>query len=152
MKKLLYILFPLILFGCKSASVVEMIEIHDTLRIVQTDTIVKEVKVEVRDTIRIKVTDSVIVNIDKDGNVSKEHYHDEDRLQTTDYGLQTTEERKRTEDRLRTTDYRQLTTEEEEKPSAISKAKGKIVDVLVVLFFSVISFMMGWIIRAVKDK
>lgn len=150
MKKLLYILFPLILFGCKSASVVEMIEIHDTLRIVQTDTIVKEVKVEVRDTIRIKVTDSVIVNIDKDGNVSKERYHEEDRLRTTDYGLQTTEERKRTEDRERTSEKN--VQEEEEKPSAISKAKGKIVDVLVILFFSVISFMMGWIIRAVKDK
>ena len=151
MKKLLYILFPLILFGCKSASVVEMIEIHDTLRIVQTDTIVKEVKVEVRDTIRIKVTDSVIVNIDKDGNVSKERYHEEDRLRTTDYGQQTTDYRQRT------TDYRQRTSEknvqeEEEKPSAISKAKGKIVDVLVILFFSVISFMIGWIIRAVKDK
>lgn len=150
MKKLLYILFPLILFGCKSASVVEMIEIHDTLRIVQTDTIVKEVKVEVRDTIRIKVTDSVIVNIDKDGNVSKERYHEEDRLRTTDYGQQTTEERKRTEDRERTTEKN--VQEEEEKPSAISKAKGKIVDVLVILFFSVISFMIGWIIRAVKDK
>ena len=151
MKKLLYILFPLILFGCKSASVVEMIEIHDTLRIVQTDTIVKEVKVEVRDTIRIKVTDSVIVNIDKDGNVSKERYHEEDRLRTTDYGQRTTDYRQRT------TDYRQRTSEknvqeEEEKPSAISKAKGKIVDVLVILFFSVISFMIGWIIRAVKDK
>lgn len=150
MKKLLYILFPIILIGCKSASVVEMIEIHDTLRIVQTDTIVKEVKVEVRDTIRIKVTDSVIVNIDKDGNVSKERYHEEDRLRTTDYGLQTTEERKRTEDRERTTEKN--VQEEEEKPSAISKAKGKIVDVLVILFFSVISFMIGWIIRAVKDK
>lgn len=150
MKKLLYIFFPLILFGCKSASVVEMIEIHDTLRIVQTDTIVKEVKVEVRDTIRIKVTDSVIVNIDKDGNVSKERYHEEDRLRTTDYGQQTTEERKRTEDRERTSEKN--VQEEEEKPSAISKAKGKIVDVLVILFFSVISFMIGWIIRAVKDK
>ena len=150
MKKLLYILFPLILFGCKSASVVEMIEIHDTLRIVQTDTIVKEVKVEVRDTVRIKVTDSVIVNIDKDGNVSKERYHEEDRQRTTDYGQQTTEERKRTEDRERTSEKN--VQEEEEKPSAISKAKGKIVDVLVILFFSVISFMMGWIIRAVKDK
>lgn len=150
MKKLLYILSPLILFGCKSASVVEMIEIHDTLRIVQTDTIVKEVKVEVRDTVRIKVTDSVIVNIDKDGNVSKERYHEEDRLRTTDYGLQTTEERKRTEDRERTSEKN--VQEEEEKPSAISKAKGKIVDVLVILFFSVISFMIGWIIRAVKDK
>ena len=151
MKKLLYMLFPIILIGCKSASVVEMIEIHDTLRIVQTDTIVKEVKVEVRDTIRIKVTDSVIVNIDKDGNVSKERYHEEDRLRTTDYGLRTTDYRQRT------TDYRQRTSEknvqeEEEKPSAISKAKGKIVDVLVILFFSVISFMIGWIIRAVKDK
>lgn len=150
MKKLLYMLFPIILFGCKSASVVEMIEIHDTLRIVQTDTIVKEVKVEVRDTVRIKVTDSVIVNIDKDGNVSKERYHEEDRLRTTDYGLQTTEERKRTEDRERTSEKN--VQEEEEKPSAISKAKGKIVDVLVILFFSVISFMIGWIIRAVKDK
>lgn len=150
MKKLLYILFPLILFGCKSASVVEMIEIHDTLRIVQVDTLIKEVKVEVRDTIRIKVTDSVIVNIDKDGNVSKERYHEEDRLRTTDYGQQTTEERKRTEDRERTSEKN--VQEEEEKPSAISKAKGKIVDVLVILFFSVISFMIGWIIRAVKDK
>lgn len=150
MKKLLYILFPLILFGCKSASVVEMIEIHDTLRIVQVDTLVKEVKVEVRDTVRIKVTDSVIVNIDKDGNVSKERYREEDRLRTTDYGQQTTEERKRTEDRERTSEKN--VQEEEEKPSAISKAKGKIVDVLVILFFSVISFMMGWIIRAVKDK
>ena len=150
MKKLLYILFPLILFGCKSESVVEMIEIHDTLRIVQVDTLIKEVKVEVRDTVRIKVTDSVIVNIDKDGNVSKERYHEEDRLRTTDYGQQTTEERKRTEDRERTTEKN--VQDEEEKPSAISKAKGKIVDVLVILFFSVISFMMGWIIRAVKDK
>lgn len=151
MKKLLYILFPLILFGCKSASVVEMIEIHDTLRIVQTDTIVKEVKVEVRDTIRITVTDSVIVNIDKDGNVSKERYHEENKVTATERDTQKLDAKK-SESKTEAKTTEKKAQEEEEKPSAISKAKGKIVDVLVILFFSVISFMMGWIIRAVKDK
>lgn len=151
MKKLLYILFPFILIGCKSASVVEMIEIHDTLRIVQTDTIVKEVKVEVRDTIRIKVTDSVIVNIDKDGNVSKERYHEENKVTATERDTQKLDAKK-SESKTDAKTSEKNVQEEEEKPSAISKAKGKIVDVLVILFFSVISFMMGWIIRAVKDK
>jgi bifunctional DNA-binding transcriptional regulator/antitoxin component of YhaV-PrlF toxin-antitoxin module len=151
MKKLLYILFPLILFGCKSASVVELIEIHDTLRIVQVDTLVKEVKVEVRDTIRIKVTDSVIVNIDKDGNVSKERYHEENKVTATERDTQKLDAKK-SESKTEAKTSEKNVQEEEEKPSAISKAKGKIVDVLVILFFSVISFMIGWIIRAVKDK
>jgi bifunctional DNA-binding transcriptional regulator/antitoxin component of YhaV-PrlF toxin-antitoxin module len=151
MKKLLYILFPIILFGCKSASVVELIEIHDTLRIVQVDTLVKEVKVEVRDTIRIKVTDSVIVNIDKDGNVSKERYHEENKVTATERDTQKLDAKK-SESKTEAKTSEKNVQEEEEKPSAISKAKGKIVDVLVILFFSVISFMIGWIIRAVKDK
>lgn len=151
MKKLLYILFPLILFGCKSASVVEMIEIHDTLRIVQTDTIVKEVKVEVRDTVRINVTDSVVVSIDKDGNVSKERYHEENKVTATERDTQKLDVKKSKSKTEAKTSEKNM-QDEEEKPSAISKAKGKIVDVLVILFFSVISFMIGWIIRAVKDK
>lgn len=151
MKKLLYILFPIILIGCKSAGVVEMIEIHDTLRIVQTDTIVKEVKVEVRDTVRITVTDSVIVNIDKDGNVSKERYHEESKVTATERDTQKLDAKKSESETEAKTSEKNV-QEEEEKPSVIDKAKGKIVDVLVILFFSVISFMMGWIIRAVKDK
>lgn len=151
MKKLLYILFPLILFGCKSASVVEMIEIHDTLRIVQVDTLIKEVKVEVRDTVRIKVTDSVIVNIDKDGNVSKERYREENKVTATERDTQKLDAKK-SESKTEAKTSEKNVQEEEEKPSAIDKAKGKIVDVLVILFFSVISFMIGWIIRAVKDK
>lgn len=151
MKKLLYILFPLILLGCKSASVVERIEIHDTLRIVRVDTLIKEVKVEVKDTVRIKVTDSIIVNIDKDGNVSKERYHEENKVTATERDTQKLDAKKsENETEIKTKEKK--AQEKEEKPSAIDKAKGKIVDVLVILFFSVISFMMGWIIRAVKDK
>lgn len=150
MKKLLYILIPL-LFGCKSASVVEMIEIHDTLRIVQTDTIVKEVKVEVRDTVRIKVTDSIIVNIDKDGNVSKERYHEENKVTATQRDTQKLDAKKsESETEIKTSE--KTMQEKEEKPSVIDKAKGKIADALVILFFCVISFIVGWIIRAAKDK
>lgn len=151
MKKLLYILFPIILFGCKSASVVEMIEIHDTLRIVQTDTIVKEVKTMVRDTVRITVTDSVVVKVDAEGNVSKERYHEENKATATERDTEKLDARK-SESETESKTSENNVQEEEEKPSAISKAKGKIVDVLVILFFSVISFMIGWIIRAVKDK
>ena len=151
MKKLLYILFPILLFGCKSASVVERIEIHDTLRIVQVDTLIKEVKVEIRDTVRIKVTDSIIVNIDKDGNVSKERYHEENKVTATERETQKLDA-KRSESETEIKKTEKKAQEKEEKPSAIEKAKGKIVDVLVILFLCVISFIVGWIIRAVKDK
>lgn len=151
MKKLLYILFPLLLLGCKSASVVERIEIHDTLRIVQVDTLIKEVKVEIRDTVRIKVTDSIVVSVDKDGNVSKERYHEEDKVTAMQRETQKLDAKKsESETEIKTSE--KTMQEKEEKPSVIDKAKGKIADALVILFFCVISFIVGWIIRAVKDK
>ena len=150
MKKLLYILFPLILFGCKSAGVVEMIEIHDTLRIVQGDTLIKEVKVVMRDTVRIQVTDSVIVNIDKDGNVSKERYREENKVTATERDTQKLDAKKSESEIEAKTSEKNV--QEEEEPTFWERVKRGLADVLVYIIIVVVSFVVGWIVRAVKDK
>lgn len=135
-----------VLMGCRSVERAEMVEVHDTLRIVMTDTVVRESVLTVRDTVTVRVTDSVIVKVDAEGNVSKERYHEEDRLrtedrlQTTDYRQRTTEDRKRTtEDRQQTTDNRLRTTEE----TWWDRLKG----VLSMLGAAVLGYIVGWYVK-----
>ena len=142
-----FFLFMLVgLTGCRSVRKMEMVTVTDTVRVVLTDTVVRENVTVVRDTIRIKVTDSVVVKVDAEGNVSRERYYEENRLQTTDNRQRTTEERKRTtdygqrrtEDRQRTTDNRQQTTE---------TWKDRLLDRIGVIGLAVLILVVGFLVR-----
>ena len=135
-----------VLMGCRSVERVEKVEVHDTLRIVMTDTVVRERMLTVRDTVLVRVTDSVVVKVDADGNVSRERYHDENRLQTTDNRLRTEDRQRTTDNRQRTTDNRLRTTEDGQRRAEETwwdRLKG----ILSLLGAAVWGYIVGWYVK-----
>lgn len=134
-----------LLMGCRSVERVEMVEVHDTLRVVMTDTVVRERTLTVRDTVMVRVTDSVIVKVDADGNVSRERYREESKVTATERDTQKLDAKKSERDTERSRNAaREL--KEENKVSRVSvwdRLKG----VLSMLGSAVVGYIVGWYVK-----